>query len=186
MSCLCWVRSFAFSLIIWWLPKNAVWWIDILIIICLKPVGSWALCYRKYLLVRGNQTIMLRQGCEVWRILYSVESKHAISYRCLVLSQCLELYYRRKILSVAHNRFEHHISLKFQGIKCSGISESQIQQLDEPMVHLMNSHSECGVKYQVDIKLRVCSCNAGQDGFPCSHQAAIVKYFHTPSVHLQC
>ena len=44
------------------------------------------------------------------------------------VTECLELYYSRKISSVAHNRFEHHISLKFQGIKCSSISKSQIEQ----------------------------------------------------------
>ena len=47
----------------------------------------------------------------------------------------------------------------------------------------MNSQTERGVKYLVDVKLGVCSCSAGQDGSPCSHQAAIVKHFHIPSVN---
>ena len=100
------------------------------------------------------------------------------------VTECLELYYSRKILSVAHNRFEHHISLKFQGIKCSGISEDQVQQLDESnSTYLVNSQTERGVKYLVDMKLGVCSCKAGQDGSPCSHQAAIVKLYHISSVN---
>ena len=99
------------------------------------------------------------------------------------VTECLELYYTRKILSVAHNRYEHHVSLKFQGIKCSGISENQIQQLDEvSMTYLVNSQTECGVKYLVDMKLGVCSFNAGQNGSPCSHQAAYSKVFS----HTQC
>ena len=66
-------------------------------------------------------------------------------------------------------------------IKCGGISESQIEQLDEPNdTFLVNSQSERGVKYLVD---RVCSCNAGKDGSLCSHQAAIVKHFHIPCVN---
>jgi hypothetical protein len=33
------------------------------------------------------------------------------------------------------------------------------------------------------MNLGVCSCIAGQDGSPCSHQAAIVKLFKIPSVN---
>ena len=103
-----------------------------------------------------------------------------------LVTECLELYYSRKILSVAYNRFKHHMSPKFQGIKCSGISgcESQIKQLDEANgTYLVNSQTERGVKYLVDMKLGVCSCKAGQDGSPCSHQAAIVRHFHIPNIN---
>ena len=98
------------------------------------------------------------------------------------VTKCL---YSHKILSVVHNRFEHHISLKFQEMKCSGINEGQIQQLDEAMQLYVpcNSQTERRVKYFVDMKLGVCSWNAGRDGSSCSHQAAIVKHYHTPSVN---
>ena len=39
------------------------------------------------------------------------------------------------------------------------------------------------MKYLVNMELGICSCNAGSDGSPCSHQAAIVKHFHIPSVN---
>ena len=92
------------------------------------------------------------------------------------VTECLELYYTRKILSVAHNRYEHYISLKFQGIKCS---VSQVQQLDEANnTYLVSSQTKRGMKYLVDMKLGVCSCNAGQDGSPSSHEAVIVRHFH--------
>ena len=72
------------------------------------------------------------------------------------VTEYLELYYTRKILSVAHNLYEHYISLKFQGIKCSGISVSQVQQLDEAKnTYLVSSQTECRVKYLVDKKLGV-------------------------------
>ena len=48
----------------------------------------------------------------------------------------------------------------------------------------MNSQTERGVKYLVDMNLGVCNCNAGQDGYPCSHQAAIVRHFHIPSINV--
>ena len=49
--------------------------------------------------------------------------------------------------------------------------------------YLVSSQTERGVKYLVDMKLGVCSCNASQDGSPCSHQAAIVKHFHILSIN---
>ena len=98
------------------------------------------------------------------------------------ITECLELYYSRKILSVAHNRLDHHISLKFQGIKCSKISQEDIQVLDEHnSTYLVKSKSELGVTYLVDMKLGVCSCTAAQDGSPCSHQSkfqALIVYHH--------
>ena len=33
------------------------------------------------------------------------------------------------------------------------------------------------------MKLGACSCPAGQDGSPCSHQAAIVNHYHVPSIN---
>ena len=148
--------------------------------------NEWALCYRKHLLVRGNETNNCAEaGMRILKdLVFSRVKAYNLVQMFSFVTECLELYYSRKILSVAHNRFDHHISLKFQGIKCSGISKSQIQQLDEANgTYLVNSQSERGVKYLIDMKLGVCSCNAGQDGSPCSHQAAIVKHFHTPSVN---
>lgn len=100
------------------------------------------------------------------------------------VTECLELYYIRKILSVAHNRFDRHISLKFQGFKCSSISLAQVQRLDETnLTYLVDNQTERGVRYLVDMKLGVHSCIAGQDGSICSHQAAVVKLFQIPSVN---
>ena len=147
---------------------------------------EWALCYRKHLLVRGNQTNNYAEaGMRILKdLVFSRVKAYNLVQMFSFVTECLELYYSRKILSVAHNRFEHHISLKFQGIKCSGISEDQVQQLDESnSTYLVNSQTERGVKYLVDMKLGVCSCKAGQDGSPCSHQAAIVKLYHISSVN---
>ena len=154
----------------------------------LKPVGSkkevgFVLPKAS---VRGNQTNNYAEaGMRILKdLVFSRVKAYNLVQMFSFVTDCLELYYSKKILSVAHNRFEHHISLKFQGIKCSGISENHIEKLDEVNgTYLVSSQTECGVKYLVDIKLGVCSCNAGQDGFPCSHQAAIVKHFHIPSIN---
>ncbi len=38
------------------------------------------------------------------------------------ITECMELYYCRKLLSAAHNRLDRYISLKYQGLNCSKIS----------------------------------------------------------------
>lgn len=148
---------------------------------------EWALCYRKHLLVRGNQTNNYAEAST--RILKDLVFSRLKAYNLVQMftfvTECLELYYSRKILSAAHNRYEHHVSLKFQGINCSGIYQRESDTTVDRThgTYLVSSQTECGVQYLVDMKLGVCSCNAGQDGSPCSHQAAVVNHFHVPSVN---
>ena len=147
---------------------------------------EWALCYRKKLLVRGNHTNNYAEaGIRILKdLVFSRVKAYNLVQMFSFVTECLELYYTRKILSVAHNRFDRHISLKFQGLKCLGISLAQVQKLDESnLTYLVSSQSERGVSYLVDMKLGVCSCIAGQDGSPCSHQAAIINLFKIPSVN---
>ena len=125
------------------------------------------LSYRKHLLIRGNRTNNYAEaGMRILKdLVFSRVKAYNLVQMFSFVTECLELYYTRKILSVAHNRYEHHISLKFQGIKCSGISKSQIQPLHEASgTYLVSSQTEHGVKYLVDMKLGACSRPNGQDG----------------------
>ena len=99
------------------------------------------------------------------------------------ITECFESYYIRKLLSFAHNRVDRYISLKYQGMKSAGICVDHIQKLENENTFLVNSQSQRGVKYLVDMNLGVCSCIGGQDGSPCSHQAAIAKLFGIYSVN---
>ena len=99
------------------------------------------------------------------------------------ITECLELYYTRKLLSFAHNRVDRYISLKYQGMKSTGIGTNDIQKLDKENIFLVNSQTERGVKYLVDMNLGICSCTGGQDGSPCSHQATIAKLLGIYSVN---
>ena len=94
------------------------------------------------------------------------------------------MYYSRKLLSVAHNRIDRYISLKYQGLKCLGIGFEQIAILDkDEQTYLVDSQTERNVKYLVDMSVGICTCMGGQDGSPCSHQAAVVKFYGVPSVN---
>ena len=98
------------------------------------------------------------------------------------ITECLELYYTRKLLSAAHSRIDRYVSLKFQGIKCATVSQESITKLDSNS-YLINSQTEVGVKYLVDMEIGVCSCNAGRDGSPCSHQTAVVRHYKIFSIN---
>ena len=60
-------------------------------------------------------------------------------------------------------------------MKSAGICVDHIQKLENENTLLVNSQSQRGVKYLVDMNLGTCSCPGGQDGSPCSHQTAIAK-----------
>ena len=81
------------------------------------------------MLVRGNQTNNYAEaGMRILKdLVFSRVKVYNLVQMFGLVTECLELYYSRKILSVAHNRFEHHMSPKFQGIKCSGISDCESQ-----------------------------------------------------------
>ena len=147
---------------------------------------EWALCYRKHLLVRGNHTNNYAEaGIRIVKdLVFNRVKAYNIVQMFTFVTECLEMYYSRKLLSVAHNRVDHYISIKYQGMKCSGIGFEQISILDkDEQTYLVESQTERGVKYFVDMSVGICSCIGGQDGSPCSHQAAIVKHHGVPSVN---
>ena len=147
---------------------------------------EWAICYRHNLLVRGNHTNNYAEaGIRILKeLIFSRVKAYNLVQMFSFITECMEIYYSRKLLSVAHNRMDRYVSLKFQGVKSAGISAEQIVKLDiDACTYLVNSQTEREVKYLVDMSLGVCSCTAGQDGSPCSHQAAVVKHYHIPAVN---
>ena len=73
--------------------------------------------------------------------------------------------------------------MKYQGINGARIGIDKIQIHDKmEQTYLVQSQSERGVKYLVDMTVGVCSCTGGLDGSPCSHQAAIVRHYGVPSI----
>jgi len=147
---------------------------------------DWALCYRKHLLVRGNHTNNYAEaGIRIVKdLVFNRVKAYNVVQMFSFVTECLEMYYSRRLLSVAHNRVDRYISIKYQGMKCSGIAFDQISVLDKnEQTYLVESQTDRGVKYFVDMSVGICSCMAGQDGSPCSHQAAIVKHYGVPSVN---
>ena len=146
---------------------------------------EWAICYRSHLLTRGNQTNNYAEAG--MRIIKELVFNRVKAYNIVqifsFITECLELYYTRKLLSFAHNRVDRYISLKYQGMKSMGIGLDQTQRLANENTFLVHSQTERGVKYLVDMNLGLCSCAGGQDGSPCSHQAAIAKLYGVYSIN---
>ena len=51
-------------------------------------------------------------------------------------------------------------------------------------VFLVKSRHDLETEYQVDISLGTCTCFAGKDGTPCSHQSAVALHFHVASCNI--
>ena len=49
--------------------------------------------------------------------------------------------------------------------------------------YTVQSNTVCGLTYNVDMDIGTCSCPAGIDGSPCSHQAAVVLYYKCASIN---
>ena len=96
-----------------------------------------------------------------------------------VVTNILELYYRRRLLSVSSNRLDHFVFLRYTvaGVKAVTIPFDEITSTDDPDVFIVHSQSSSDVRWTVDLKLGECSCPVGYNGQPCKHQlAAAEKY----------
>ena len=99
------------------------------------------------------------------------------------LSETLESYYCRKLLSVSHNRLDTYIALRFQGLHATKIPKESIMETENKHVFTVRSKTERGVVYTVDMTVGVCTCPQGLDGSPCSHQAAVSIYHDKASIN---
>ena len=91
------------------------------------------ICYRTHLLVRGNHTNNYAEaGVRIVKeLIFNRVKAYNIIQMFTFVMECLELYYTRKLLSVAHNRIDHYVFLKYQGINCARIGFDKIQVHDE-------------------------------------------------------
>ena len=88
---------------------------------------EWALCYRATLPVRGNNTNNISESGV--RILKELVFSQVKAYNLVEMFQFVidkfECYYQRKLLSVAHNRMDRYIQVKFRGLKPGKISRTK-------------------------------------------------------------
>ena len=75
------------------------------------------------------------------------------------VTDALELYYQRKLLCIAHCRFDHYVSMKFKGINASKIKLENIYTTDNNDQFKVVSSRDTGDVYTVDMSgvLHMCS-----------------------------
>jgi len=146
---------------------------------------EWALCYRQDLVTRGNHTNNYAEmGMRIIKEQVFTRVKAFNLVQMLhFLTKTLDSYYCRRLLSMAHNRFDRHVAKRFQGLDATSVSRESISCIG-PAQYEVLSRSQEGVAYIADTAIGVCSCPAGNNGRPCVHQAAISFYFHADSLNV--
>ena len=72
-----------------------------------------------------------------------------------------------------------HVALRFQGLNAK-VSKASITEKNG---WYEVKSCTCDKYYSVDISIGVCTCERGQDGSPCVHQAATVLYYGEESIN---
>ena len=147
----------------------------------------WALCFRSELMTRGNNTNNYAEaGIKVLKeqVFSRIKAYNLLEMVSFVID-VMEMYYQRRLLHLANNQIDRYITLRFCGLKLHTVPLETIKRHEGDLDHIfyVNSRSERGLIYTIDMHLGTCSCPQGINGAPCSHQAAISKYFHIYSIN---
>ncbi|CAG8625700.1 3333_t:CDS:2 [Scutellospora calospora] len=141
--------------------------------------SEWAIAFRQGLLVRNNNTNNYAEAGI--RILKDIIFNRVQTYNVVQIFQfiinTMDLYYVRRLLSVAHNKLDSFIALRFKitgwqiGIK----EDIEVENLDS-MIFRHRSSKDQNMWYRIDMRLGTCECDL--TGRPCKHQASVAKHFH--------
>lgn len=143
---------------------------------------QWAICHRKDLLVRGNNT---NNFCETaMRVLKDrvLNRTKAFNVQQLVDFVCtrMELYYERRCVDVANNVLYRVQQSRFLLPATDTIDPQYINRVGE-MEFEVQSSVDPSCHYRVDMTVGLCTCKEGNTGGPCKHQASIVRQFSLTS-----
>ena len=137
---------------------------------------SWAHCYRQSLLIRGNHTNNYAEaGIKIIKEMVFCRVKaYNLVQVFYFITETLELYYKRKLISIANSRLQTYIALRFQGINAKKVCQDSITKSDEEGWYKVPSQTDRSKLYDTNVVIGVCTCLQGKDGSPCAHQAAVV------------
>lgn len=136
---------------------------------------SWAHCFRTDLPLRGNHTNNYAEaGMKILKeLIFSRVKAYNIVQMFSFVTEVMDMYYQKKLLSLANNRKETYIALRFQGIKADKVAKEDIAIVGNGW-YKVRSQTNRDDHYQVHPEAGFCTCKKGRDGSPCIHQAAIV------------
>ena len=136
--------------------------------------SEWAICLRKRLLTRGNNTDNYTESmififkCIILRRIRAYNLVELFKF----IVEDLDRYFQRKLLALAFGKPQNlHIASRCFGKK------TITQDSGEPFKFYVPSRKEKGTIYVVNSSIGMCSCPAGENGNSCPHQAAVaLKY----------
>ena len=147
----------------------------------LERKEQWALCFRKGLLTRGNNTDNFTESMIF--VFKCVILKRIRAYNLLELvkfiTEDLEMYFQRKLLALAFGKPQNlHVTARCFGRDASTVALDNITKGNENSFHFnVTSRTNKSLTYQVDTSLGTCTCPKGENGSGCAHEAAVaLKY----------
>ena len=102
------------------------------------------------------------------------EHELIIWFKCS--TSCLELYFEKCLLDVAHNHPSPHLKLPSTAIK----EPAFLEKLSETIYRRYTN--DPSRNHVVEVELGMCSCPVGVSGVPCKHQAFAIQELKLPSV----
>lgn len=139
---------------------------------------DWSLVYCHHLLPQADDLSIFWESAMI--ILKDPILSRARTYNPLqildVLSR-LDIYYERKLIDLANNRFE---SVRLSRFLLTDLPREAytITQYSEIEYEVHNDIKDTA--YQVDVSLGVCECRTGKMAAPCKHQLLVVRNFSVP------
>ncbi len=153
----------------------------------MEKAKEWAHCHRKCLMIRGNHTNNYAEaGIKILKeLVFSRIKAYNMVQMFHFVVDTMDNYYKRKLLSIANNRLETYVALRFKGVNTKKIVKEDIQKGMDNW-YSVRSQSEQSTWYDVNPAIGICTCIQGRDGSPCSHQAAIVYQLGEESMNYIC
>ena len=89
---------------------------------------EWAICYRNSIPTRGNNTNNIAEaGIRIIKdLIFGRIKAYNLVQMFQFVTDALENYMKRKLLNIAHNRFDYYISRKFKGLLAEMVDKSSI------------------------------------------------------------
>ena len=136
---------------------------------------AWAHCYRTSMPIRGNNTNNYAEaGIKILKeLVFSRVKAYNLVQMFSFVTEVMDIYYKKNILSLANNRVETYVALCLQGINAQKVARQDIKTTENGW-YTVQSQTVRGEYYSVNTTIGFCTCLKGKDGSPCVHQAAVV------------
>lgn len=148
--------------------------------------AEWALCFRKGLILRGNNTNnpVEAQFLVLKDSILNRTKEININGLFEKLTNDFDDHYKVKLLNVASGSFDGVYARKFKNFGKNAVGSKifrlpssadqvaiarQVLQLG-PSIYTCPSFSDANISYTVDMDIGICNCEIGSDGSVCKHQ----------------